>query len=286
MSTITRFAPSPTGELHLGHAYCALFAEAAARRQGGQFLLRIEDIDVGRCREAFVRAIEEDLAWLGLDWLRPVRRQSDFFPAYRAALGRLDALGLIYPCFCTRAEIAREIAEAGAAPQGPDGPLYPGVCRRLSAAERAERCAAGTAFALRLDMAKAVATAGPLSWRDRLAGVQIAAPELFGDIVLARKDIPTSYHLSVTVDDAAQGVTLVTRGQDLFAATHVHRLLQALLQLPEPEWCHHRLVTDDAGKRLAKRDRAASLRSLRAAGTTADDIRKMLAVETELDKIL
>ncbi|HXP96594.1 MAG TPA: tRNA glutamyl-Q(34) synthetase GluQRS, partial [Telmatospirillum sp.] len=244
MSLTTRFAPSPTGELHLGHAFSALFAAAAARRANGRFLVRIEDIDTSRCREAFVAGIERDLAWLGLQWEQPVRRQSDHLDDYRAALARLDAMGLIYPCFCTRGEIAREIARAGEAPQGPDGLRYPGVCRGLAADAVAERKAAGMPFALRLDMAKAVAMAGPLTWTDAAAGVVRAEPDLFGDVVLARKDAAASYHLAVTLDDALQGVSLVTRGMDLFASTHVHRLLQALLGLPIPHWHHHRLLTD------------------------------------------
>jgi glutamyl-Q tRNA(Asp) synthetase len=275
MTVITRFAPSPTGHLHLGHAFSALFAEQAARRAGGRFLLRIEDIDAGRCRPEFVGAIEADLAWLGLSWERPVRRQSEHLAEYAEALARLQALGLIYPCFCSRGDIKREIERSGEAPHGPDGPLYPGTCRHLSAAEAVRRQATGEPFALRLDMGKAVAAAGALCWRDVAAGEIPAQPELFGDIVLARKDVPTSYHLAVTVDDALQGITLVTRGADLFAATHVHRLLQALLGLPVPRWHHHRLLTDASGRRLAKRDRAATLRSLREAGYDAAAVRAM-----------
>src|SRR5690606_10125529 len=217
---VTRFAPSPTGRLHLGHAYSALFAWKAARGAGGRFLLRIEDIDEGRCRPEHVNGILEDLAWLGLDWDGPVRRQSAHLDDYAKALARLDEAGLLYPCFCTRAEIQAEIAAAGGAPHGPDGPLYPGTCRHLDVGRRAERMAAGEPFALRLDMGRAVAAAGPLEWRDRATGMVRAAPERFGDVVLARKDVPTSYHLAVTVDDALQSVTLVTRGRDLFEATH------------------------------------------------------------------
>ncbi|PKU22779.1 tRNA glutamyl-Q(34) synthetase GluQRS [Telmatospirillum siberiense] len=280
MSVVTRFAPSPTGELHLGHAFSALFAADRAR-DGGRFLLRIEDIDATRSRAAFIAGIEEDLAWLGLDWVRPIRRQSEHLDDYRAALVRLDRMGLVYPCFCTRGEIAREIAAAGEAPQGPDGPRYPGLCRALTAAEAQRRKDAGAPFALRLDMAKAAALAGPLSWTDEAAGPVQAQPELFGDIVLARKDAPASYHLAVSVDDALQGVSLVTRGLDLFPATHVHRLLQALLDLPVPRWHHHRLLTDASGRRLAKRDKAASLRSLRMAGTSAGEVRAMLGFYTK-----
>jgi glutamyl-Q tRNA(Asp) synthetase len=277
MSVVTRFAPSPTGYLHLGHAYAALFAHAAAR--GGRFALRIEDIDAGRCRAEFVAAILEDLAWLGLSWDEPVRRQSEHLDDYRAALVRLETQGLVYPCFCTRGDIARQIQQFSEAPQGPDGPLYPGLCRGLPAAEVARRREAGTGFAWRLDMTKAVALAGPLTWTDLGLGETTADPARFGDVVLARKDVPTSYHLAVTLDDALQGVTLVTRGADLFAATHVHRLLQALLDLPVPRWHHHRLVTDSAGVRLAKRDKAATLRSLRAAGVTPDEVRAMVGIQ-------
>jgi glutamyl-Q tRNA(Asp) synthetase len=287
MTIITRFAPSPTGELHLGHAFAALFAATAAAEAGGRFLLRIEDIDAGRCREAYVAAIAEDLAWLGLHWEQPVRRQSRHLDDYRAALAHLAARDLIYPCFCTRADIAREIERAGDAPQGPDGPRYPGLCRSLSKAERERRMAQTPSFAMRLDMERAIALAGPLTWTDRDAGVQMARPDLFGDVVLARKDAPTSYHLAVTVDDALQGVTLVTRGRDLFASTHVHRLLQALLGLPVPVWHHHRLLTDDDGRRLAKRDRATSLRSLREAGRTPAQVLDLLGEPaTPIDKIL
>lgn len=268
---ITRFAPSPTGELHLGHAHSALFAVSEAKQAGGRFLLRIEDIDRTRCRPEFAAAVLADLTWLGLEWETPIRFQSEHFDDYRAALARLEQAGLLYPCFCTR----KDIAQAGHAPHGPDGPLYPGVCRSLSAAERAERLGAGLAYALRLDMTEAVHRIGTLSWHDRTAGRVEARPELFGDVVLARKDTPTSYHLAVTVDDALQGVTLVTRGEDLFAATHVHRLLQRLLGLPTPAYAHHRLLTDAHGRRFAKRDRSLTLRSLREAGRSPAEVRTM-----------
>jgi glutamyl-Q tRNA(Asp) synthetase len=280
-AVVTRFAPSPTGHLHLGHAYAALFAEAAARRAGGRFLLRIEDIDPSRARTEHEVSILEDLEWLGLRWETPVRRQSDHLADYAAALDRLATLDVIYPCFCTRAEIRAEIARSPSAPHGPDGALYPGTCRDLPPRLRAERVAAGEAYAMRLDAGRArdvvASRYGPdLSWHDEVAGTVALAPLLFGDVVLARRDAPTSYHLAVTVDDALQGVTLVTRGSDLLAATHVHRLLQALLQYPTPAYHHHRLITDDAGRRLATRDRATSLRTLRASGTTAADIRRRL----------
>jgi len=269
--TTSRFAPSPTGRLHLGHAYSAILAHDNARARGGRFLLRIEDIDPGRTREEFVAGIAEDLAWLGLGWDGEVVRQSRRLPLYAEALGRLKAGGLVYPCFCTRSAIAAEIAASAAAPHpgsrsgagGPDGPLYPGTCRRLGKAERAARMAEPHAW--RLDVANAAAVAGPLAWRDGDTEVPAAA-EAFGDVVLARKDAPVSYHLAVTVDDAAQGVTDVVRGRDLFAATHVHRLLQALLGLPTPHYHHHGLLADAAGNRLAKRHGAPTLASLRAAG--------------------
>lgn len=275
---VTRFAPSPTGLLHLGHAHSALFAWQAAKDGGGHFLLRIEDIDPGRCRPEFVQAIFEDLAWLGLQWELPVRVQSEHMPDYARALGELDGIGLLYPCFCTRKDIEAEIGAAGHAPHGPDGPVYPGLCRHLSAGQRAERIGQGIPYALRLDMAAAARRVGKLEWHDRQAGTQVARPELFGDVVLARKDTATSYHLAVTVDDALQGVSLVTRGADLFEATHVHRLLQALLGLPVPQWHHHRLLTDDAGRRYAKRDRALTLASLRQAGHSPDAVRRMAGV--------
>lgn len=271
MSVTTRFAPSPTGRLHLGHAWSAMLAHDFARARGGRFLLRIEDIDPGRTREDVVAGIAEDLAWLGLGWDGEVVRQSRRLPRYAEALGRLKARGLVYPCFCTRSAIAAEIAASAAAPHpvaefaaaGPDGPLYPGTCRRLSAKERAARMAEPHAW--RLDVARAAVEAGPLVWCDGETEVR-ADPEAFGDVVLARKDAPVSYHLAVTVDDAAQGVTDVVRGRDLFAATHVHRLLQALLDLPTPVYRHHALLTDAAGNRLAKRHGAPTLASLRAAG--------------------
>ncbi len=266
MTIVTRFAPSPTGLLHLGHAYSALCGRRRADAAGGCFLLRIEDIDTARCRPEYEAAILEDLAWLGIVWDGAVRRQSEHWEDYRAALGRLDAAGLIYPCFCTRREIQAEIAAMGGAPHGPDGPLYPGTCRRLDPARRQERIAAGEAYALRLDVAAATARTGPLTWIDEIAGPQTAMPEILGDVVLARKDVPTSYHLAVTVDDALQGVTVVTRGADLFHASHLHRLLQALLDLPVPVWRHHPLLTDASGKRLAKRSDAVSIRALRDAG--------------------
>jgi glutamyl-Q tRNA(Asp) synthetase len=283
MSTIvTRFAPSPTGRLHLGHAYSALYAWRLAKEAGGRLLLRIEDIDTARCRPEFEAAVLEDLAWLGLSWEEPVWRQSARMAVYAEALGRLEARDLLYPCFCTRKDIAREIADAGHAPHGPDGPIYPGTCRPLGAAERAARLAAGTPYALRLKMDAAMAAAGPLAFTDRGAGRIAVDASPFGDVVLARKDTPASYHLAVAVDDAAQGVTLVSRGLDLLPATHVHRVLQALLGLPEPAYAHHRLLADAAGRRLAKRDRAETIEALRAAGHTPEDVRRRAGIEDSL----
>jgi len=273
---VTRFAPSPTGRLHLGHAHSALFAWRAARQAGGRFLLRIEDIDPLRCRPEFADAILEDLAWLGLDWDGPVRVQSRHLPEYRAVLEALAARGLLYPCFCTRADIAREVAASAGAPHGPDGPLYPGTCRRMPARERAARIAAGEVHAWRLDMAAALAAApAPLSFAERGEGRIACDPAQFGDAVLGRKDVPASYHLAVTHDDARQGVTLVTRGVDLKPATHLHRLLQALMGWPEPAYAHHPLLLGPDGRRLAKRDRAATLADLRAAGRSAAEVRAM-----------
>ena len=273
---VTRFAPSPTGHLHLGHAFSALFAWNAARENGGRFLLRLEDIDRGRCRPEFADAILEDLAWLGLDWDGPVRRQSEHFADYEAALRRLDAMGVLYPCFCTRRDIEAEIAAAGSAPHGPDGPIYPGICRHRSPDERAARIAAGQPYALRLDVGKAADIAGELTWHDRGAGTLRADPLRHGDVVLARKDTPTSYHLAVTVDDDLQGVTLVTRGQDLMAATDIHRLLQALLGLHVPDYHHHPLLTGPDGRRYAKRERSLTLAALREAGHSAEAVRRMV----------
>ena len=262
--TTSRFAPSPTGRLHLGHAYSALAAHDLARAAGGRFVLRIEDIDRERVREDLVAGILEDLAWLGIVPDGPVLRQSLRLPLYAAALDRLAAMGLVYPCFCTRAEIAAEVASSTSAPHGPQGPVYPGTCRALSPVERASRALAP--HALRLDMAAAVAIAGTLEWHDAFAGTIRADPAAHGDVVLARKDVATSYHLAVTLDDAAQRVTDVVRGADLFAATDVHRLLQALLALPTPRYHHHPLLRDADGRRLAKRHGAPSLADLRRDG--------------------
>ncbi len=260
---VTRFAPSPTGKLHLGHAYAAIRAHDHARAAGGAFLLRIEDIDGTRSREEHVAGILEDLAWLGLSWDGPVVRQSTRLHLYQAALARLGAMGLLYPCFCTRADI---LASASAPHHGPDGLVYPGTCRDLDAAQAMTRIAAGEPHAWRLAMDAAAAQAGPLGWDDLAAEPQIADPRAFGDVVLARKDAPASYHLAVTVDDAAQGVTDVVRGHDLARATDIHRLLQALLDLPTPRYLHHPLLTGPDGERLAKRNGAPALADLRLRG--------------------
>jgi glutamyl-Q tRNA(Asp) synthetase len=276
---VTRFAPSPTGLLHLGHAFAALTAHAAGQR----FLIRIEDIDRTRSRPEFETAIFEDLAWLGLDWEKPVLRQSERFAAYREALDLLHERRLLYPCFCTRKDIADEVARSAEAPHG-EGQLYPGTCRQLSPDERSRRMEVEAAFAWRLDSSEAARLAGPLSFVERGASVDGAhgiirsRSTLLGDVVLARKEIPTSYHLAVVVDDAFQGVNLVTRGNDLFTAAHFQRLLQALLGLPEPEYAHHRLILDEAGRKFSKRDRAVTLRSLRNSGITPLEIRARLAL--------
>jgi glutamyl-Q tRNA(Asp) synthetase len=269
---VTRFAPSPTGHLHLGHAYAAKVAHDLARQAGGRFLLRFEDIDHTRVREEYYGAIEDDLRWLSLDWDGPALRQSDRVEAYAAALEQLRRLGAVYPCFCTRREIEDEIARMTGAPHGPEGALYPGTCRRHSDNERETRLAAGAQPAWRLDATRAASIVGPLAFTDLRHGVHRVDPALLGDVVLARKDIGTSYHLAVVVDDAFQQVTHVTRGEDLLSSTHVHRLLQALLGLPEPVYLHHELVTDGQGIRLAKRHDALSLRSLRESGESPAEL--------------
>jgi glutamyl-Q tRNA(Asp) synthetase len=285
-SPVFRFAPSPNGYLHLGHALSALLNFDMARAASGRLLLRIEDIDAARCRPQYEHAIYEDLAWLGMTWEEPVRCQSAHFDDYRAPLAELDRLGLIYPSFESRGEIAALVAEQDARapwPRDPDGaPLYPGNARALSPAERRRRMASGKPYALRLDMSAAIARTGPLTWSETgdgdLHGAVAAAPQMWGDVVLARKDTPTSYHLSVVVDDARQGVTHVVRGQDLFWSTSVHRVLQALLGLPAPSYHHHRLVVDADGQKLSKSTRATALRSLREGGASPADIRRMIGL--------
>ncbi len=284
MPPVFRFAPSPNGYLHLGHAFSALLNHDLAQRAGGRLLLRIEDIDPARCRPEYEDAIYEDLRWLGITWQAPVRRQSEHLADYRRALETLSAQGLVYPSFESRAEIAKLVAarEAdGTWPRDPDGaPLYPGAAKRLSAAERARLIGSGAPYALRLDMNAATARAPNLAWTEQGEGPdgetgQIATnPQAWGDVLLARKETPTSYHLSVVVDDALQGITDVVRGQDLFHATGVHRLLQRLLGLPEPAYRHHHLIRDEAGHKLAKSSGSTGLRELRAAGMTASGVRR------------
>jgi glutamyl-Q tRNA(Asp) synthetase len=268
----TRFAPSPTGRLHLGHVLAARVAFSLARDAGGSFLLRHEDIDAPRVREEFYHGIEQDLEWLGLEWDGDVLRQSSRIAAYEAALASLRERGLVYPCFCTRREIQDEWARMGAAPQGPEAPAYPGTCHKLTAAEQQARFLSGTPYAWRLDSRKARELAGPLTFRDLRFGEIPVDPDLLGDVVLARKDIGTAYHLAVVVDDAFQQISHVTRGEDLLSSTHVHRLLQVLLGLPQPLYLHHPLMLDEAGKRLAKRDDSRSIAALRESGMAAAEV--------------
>jgi glutamyl-Q tRNA(Asp) synthetase len=285
---VFRFAPSPNGYLHLGHAYSALLNFDSARRTGGRFLLRIEDIDAARCRPEFETAIYQDLDWLGIAWEEPVRRQSRHLADYRDAIEKLSGRGLLYPSFESRAEIARLVeqrAADGQWPRDPDGtPLYPGAAKLLSDHQRSRLRLSGAPFALRLDIAAAQAMAGDLAWIERgdgpegETGAVAARPEAWGDVILARRETPTSYHLSVVIDDALQGVTEVVRGQDLFWSTSVHRLLQALLGLPQPAYRHHRLVLDAAGQKLSKSTAATGLRELRAGGATVADIRRLVGL--------
>lgn len=280
---VFRFAPSPNGRLHLGHAYSALFTARQARQEGGRLLLRIEDIDLLRCRSEFIDGIFEDLAWLGLNWEIPARRQSEHFETYRQAITTLQDAGVLYPCYATRSEIRAAVAGKADHPSDPDGaPVYPGLYRTGAAPSDPER-----PFALRLNHALAIKLV-----REKLGGRPAfqetgcgtsgetgtlpVTPEIWGDVVLARKDIGTSYHVSVVVDDALQGITHVTRGQDLFAATHIHRVLQILLDLPEPVYCHHPLISDTAGRKLSKSADDQSLASLRQVGVTADQIKREL----------
>jgi glutamyl-Q tRNA(Asp) synthetase len=286
--SVFRFAPSPNGYLHLGHAFSALLNFDLARQTGGRLLLRIEDIDLTRSRPEFEAAIHEDLAWLGIAWEQPVRRQAEHLADYREALEKLSAEGLVYPSFESRAEIAKLVTRreaSGPWPRDPDGtPLYPGTAKSLSSDERARLLESDAPYALRLDMAAACARAGDLGWRehgegpDREAGAVAARPQAWGDVILARKETPTSYHLSVVVDDALQGVTEVVRGQDLFWSTSVHRLLQQLLGLPQPAYRHHRLIVDAAGRKLSKSTEATGLRELRAGGARPADIRRLVGL--------
>lgn len=276
---VFRFAPSPNGYMHLGHALSAFINADSAAKTGGRMLIRIEDIDASRCRPEYEAAIYEDLAWLDLTFEQPVRRQSEHMADYKAALDKLDGTGLVYPSFESRAEIDKLVAARdaeGGWPRDPDGaPLYPGSGKSLSANERKERRMAGEPYALRLDMTAALARVGPLSWREGEEGSILADPAAWGDVVLARKETPTSYHLSVVVDDALQGVTHVARGRDLYPSTSVHRVLQELLGLPAPFYRHHRLILDSDGRKLSKSNQSTAIRQLRAAGATPSDIRRM-----------
>lgn len=280
----TRFAPSPTGGLHLGHAWSALLAHAAARDTGGQFLLRIEDIDAGRCRPEYTEQIIDELKWLGIDWDGPVCIQSGRMGDYRRVLAELTDRGLTYPCFCTRRDIADEIARMQSAPQGPDGPLYPGTCRTLDESTRTRRITTGEPHAIRLDVAACLRTLPtPLDGFLELgqgpggeSGLIAPRPDMLGDIVLGRRDVGVSYHLAVVIDDHDQGITLVTRGEDLYAATHVQRLLQAVLGFSAPRYRHHPLIRDASGRRLAKRDQAQTLAALRASGLSPAAVRDRL----------
>jgi glutamyl-Q tRNA(Asp) synthetase len=285
---IFRFAPSPNGHLHLGHAYSALLNDEMARATDGRLLLRIEDIDTARCRPEYEAAILDDLQWLGIAWQPNVRRQSEHFDDYQAAVEKLEAMGLLYPSFESRSEIAALVAardRQGHWPRDPDGvPLYPGRARKMPKAERERRRREGEPFALRLAIDAAVARAGVLTWNETgcgpqgQSGIVAAAPQMWGDVVLARKEAPTSYHLAVAIDDALQGVTDVVRGQDLFWSTGIHRLLQALLGLPEPTYHHHRLILDAGGRKLSKSTLATSLRQLRASGTSPAEVRRMVGL--------
>ncbi len=291
---VFRFAPSPNGLLHPGHAFSALFCYKNAQAAGGRFLLRIEDIDPGRCKPHFEAAIYEDLHWLGLEWEEPVRRQSEHMDDYAHALARLEAMGVLYPCFASRRQISAAVSHLSSPPRDPDGaPLYPGLAKSLPPARRKEMMASGKACNLRLDMPRAIAlakekTGGVISFHEQAGGPKgergdvAISPQIWGDIIIARKDVPTSYHLSVVVDDALQKISHVTRGQDLFYATPIHRLLQILLELPAPLYRHHRLVLDSAGRRLSKSARDISLRALRQKGYTPADIQKQWTAPSTL----
>ncbi|HEX7790607.1 MAG TPA: tRNA glutamyl-Q(34) synthetase GluQRS [Afipia sp.] len=287
-SAVFRFAPSPNGFLHLGHARSALLNFDLAQQSNGRMLLRIEDIDVTRCRPEYEQAIYEDLAWLGIAWEEPVRRQSEHLALYREAADRLTREGLLYPAFESRADIARMVGvreRTGVWPRDPDGaPVYPGTGKGLPADVRDQKIRSGAPYALRLDMEAAIARVGILSWTEQGAGPEgetgdaLARPEQWGDVILARRDTPTSYHLSVVIDDALQGVTHVVRGQDLFWATGVHRLLQALLGLPQPVYRHHALVHDESGQKLSKSGQSTALRELRAAGISPAEVRRRVGI--------
>ena len=270
---ITRFAPSPTGHLHLGHAYAALYAYDLAMKNDGVFLLRFEDIDTTRIRKEYYQAIEDDLEDLGIEWSKPVLRQLDRMASYRQSLEKLKMLGVVYPCFCTRREIAVEVANISNAPHGPEGALYPGTCRHLSLDEREEKIAQGVDHCWRFDSERAIAITGKLTFTDGSGNITEVDPNLLGDVILARKDISTSYHLAVVVDDAFQKITDVSRGKDLLASTHVHRILQEILGFTESTYHHHKLILDRNGKRLAKRDESMSIRSYIQSGKSLTNLR-------------
>ncbi|MDF1812851.1 MAG: tRNA glutamyl-Q(34) synthetase GluQRS [Verrucomicrobiales bacterium] len=282
MSVTTRFAPSPSGLLHAGHAYSALRAWDFATKHGGNFILRIEDIDFNRCNREYEDLLKRDLAWLGLEWQEPTRRQSDHIEDFQQAADQLAGGGLLYPCFCTRKEILAEIERAGGAPHGSEGPVYPGTCRSLSNDEGAARIAAGENYALRLDLSAALLRfSTAFEWQDLESGtITVSADDWaqIGDVVLVRKDIKTSYHIAVVIDDALQGISHIVRGKDLFESTHIHVLLQALLGLPQPVYLHHELITDRDGKRLAKRDESETLAALREKGVTVAQLREKLGL--------
>ncbi len=286
MTTFTRFAPSPSGYLHLGHAFSALFAMKIAAVSGGKFFLRIEDIDRDRCRLNFEKAIYEDLRWLGVSWEPEVYRQSERLSVYKEAIQKLDSIGMLYPCFCSRKEILEEYANINLAPhlssQNTNNRIYPGKCRKLNKRTVQKKINNGAEYSLRLKMDKAISHCGPLFWYDVKRGPQKAEPETFGDIVIARKDIPTSYHLAVTLDDHAQSINQVTRGEDLFQATHIHRLLQCLLKLNSPQYFHHDLIYDSFGKKFSKRDNSCTLRQLRQEGKSQSHVKELIKIYREV----
>mgnify|MGYP001272078787 CR=1 FL=1 len=277
-AVVTRFAPSPTGFLHIGHAYAAFFAAEKAKSSGGTFLLRIEDIDQSRCRDIYLDGIYKDLEWLGLHWEHPIRFQSNNMDDYQKALDKLKRQGIIYPCFCTRKEIKAEIKRAGGAPHGEEETVYPGLCRTLTPEIREKKLNSALPYAFRLNVKKALKLVGELTWTDVIKGKQKVEPSGLGDIVIARKDTPTSYHLAVTIDDAIQGVTLVTRGEDLSLSTSIHRLIQSLLGLEAPTYYHHRLFMGSNGTKLSKRDETMTIRFLRHSGKTPEDIKRMVGM--------
>jgi glutamyl-Q tRNA(Asp) synthetase len=273
---VTRFAPSPTGDLHLGHLYAALFASGLAAEKNGRFLLRYEDIDITRVRDQYYTQIEDDLRWAGLTWELPVLKQKTRTKNYENAIEILKKNGVVYPCFCTRKDIQRELSNLTSAPHGPEGPLYPGTCKHLTKEETSAKIAQGIEPSWRLNCEAAYYLTGSLHFTDTFYGKQIVNHHLLGDIVLVRKDIGTSYHIAVVIDDAFQGITDVSRGHDLLESTHVHRILQALLGLPEPRYHHHKLVRNAAGKRLAKRDSAQAIQHFRANNYSINQLKSLI----------